>query len=188
MSAMRHWLGIDIGGTFTDFALYDTQTGELTGVKVASTPHDFAEAVRLGLERLRDEHGVDLREIGTVVHGTTIAVNTLIQRAGARLGLLVTEGFRDVLGLQRLRLPNPFDLDGSRPLPLVDRARVAEVRERLRADGGVDTPLDELTVRDSTRRLAGLNVEGLVISLINSYRNPAHERQARAIAATTVPG
>src|SRR5437899_6903059 len=70
----RHWLGIDIGGTFTDFALFDTQTGELLGLKVPSTPHEFAEAVRVGLARLADEHGVDLREIGTVVHGTTIAV------------------------------------------------------------------------------------------------------------------
>jgi len=81
--ARRHWLGIDIGGTFTDFALFDTETGTLIGLKVPSTPHAFADAVRVGLERLADEHHVDLREIGTVVHGTTIAVNTLIQRAGA---------------------------------------------------------------------------------------------------------
>jgi N-methylhydantoinase A len=109
----RYWLGIDIGGTFTDFALFDTQTGELIGLKVPSTPPAFSEAVGVGLEQLADEHGVDLREIGTIAHGTTIAVNTLIQRTGARLGLLVTDGFRDVLELQRLRLPNPFDLDGS---------------------------------------------------------------------------
>src|SRR6266446_3756702 len=186
--APRHWLGIDIGGTFTDFALFDPDSGELIGLKVPSTPHEFAEAVRVGLERLAGEHGVDLHEIATVVHGTTIAVNTLIQRAGARLGLLVTEGFRDVLELQRLRLPNPFDLDGSRPLPLIPRARVAEVRERLRAGGAVDTPLDEGSVREAARRLAGQNVEGLVISLLHAYRNPAHERQARAIVETTVPG
>jgi N-methylhydantoinase A len=186
----RHWLGIDIGGTFTDFALFDTQTGELLGLKVPSTPHEFAEAVRVGLARLADEHGVDLREIGTVVHGTTIAVNTLIQRSGARLGLLVTDGFRDVLELQRLRLTNPFDLHGSRPLPLIPRARVAEVRERLRADGRVDTPLDEAGVREATQQLtrAGQGVEGLVISLLHSYRDPAHERQARAIAEAAAPG
>ena len=142
--ARRYWLGIDIGGTFTDFALYDTATGALTGLKVPSTPPAFADAVRDGLDQLAREHGVDLREIGTVVHGTTIAVNTVIQRTGARLGLLVTEGFRDVLELQRLRLPNPFDLDGSRPLPLIPRSRVAEVRERLRADGR--------STRPSTRR------------------------------------
>jgi N-methylhydantoinase A len=182
------WLGIDIGGTFTDFACFDTRTGELIGLKVPSTPPDFGEAVRDGLERLAAEHGLDLRAIATVVHGTTIAVNTLIQRTGARLGLLVTEGFRDVLELQRLRLPNPFDLDGVRPLPLVPRARVAEVRERLRADGRVDTPLVEDSVREGTRRLAGQDVEGLVVSLLHAYRNPAHERQARTVAEATVPG
>jgi N-methylhydantoinase A len=184
----RHWLGIDIGGTFTDFALFDTRTGELLGLKVPSTPPEFAEAVRTDLDRLADEHGVDLREIGAVVHGTTIAVNTLIQRTGARLGLLVTEGFRDVLELQRLRLPNPFDLDGSRPLPLIPRARVAEVSERLRADGRVDTPLDEGSVGDAVQRLAGQNVEGLVISLLHAYRNPAHERRARTLAEAAAPG
>jgi N-methylhydantoinase A len=123
-----------------------------------------------------------------VVHGTTIAVNTLIQRTGARLGLLVTDGFRDVLELQRLRLPNPFDLDGARPLPLIPRARVAEVRERLRADGRVDTPLDEASVRDAVRRLAGLGVEGLVVSLLHAYRDPAHERRTRTIAEATAAG
>src|SRR5213594_4322382 len=178
----RHWLGIDIGGTFTDFALFDTQTGGLIGLKVPSTPHAFADAVRLGLERLADEHGIDLREIGTVVHGTTIAVNTLIQRAGAQLGLLVTEGFRDVLELQRLRLPNPFDLDGARPLPLIPRGRVAEVRERLRADGSVDTPLDEDGAATAVRGLLDQRVEGLVVSLLHAYRNPAHERSVRTLA------
>src|SRR5882672_8535883 len=189
-SAPRHWLGIDIGGTFTDFALFDTQTGELVGLKVPSTPHEFAEAIRTGLTRLADEHAIDLREIGTVVHGTTIAVNTLIQRTGARLGLLVTEGFRDVLELQRLRMPNPFDLHGSRPLPLIPRARVAEIRERLRADGSIDTPLDEVSVRDAAHHLTrtGQNVEGLVISLLHSYRRPAHEQRARAVAEAAVPG
>ena len=182
---MRYRLGIDIGGTFTDFALFDTGRGELIGLKVPSTPHDFAEAVGAGLQRLAEEHGIALGELGTVVHGTTIAVNTLIQRTGARLGLLVTEGFRDVLELQRLRLPNPFDLDGARPLPLIPRERVAEVRERLRADGRVDTPLDEASVRDAVRRLAGLGVEGLVVSLLHAYRDPAHERRARAIAEAT---
>jgi len=184
----RHWLGIDIGGTFTDFALFDTRTGEVIGLKVPSTPHEFAEAVRVGLERLADEHHVDLREIGTIVHGTTIAVNTLIQRTGARLGLLVTEGFRDVLELQRLRLPNPFDLDGARPLPLVPRARVAEVRERLRADGSLDTPLDEASVREGAQRLVAQGVEGLVVSLLHSYRNAAHERQTKTVAEHVAPG
>jgi N-methylhydantoinase A len=181
-TATRYWLGIDIGGTFTDFALFDTASGDLVGLKVPSTPPAFAEAVRVGLDQLALEQGLDLREIATIVHGTTIAVNTLIQRAGARLGLLVTDGFRDVLELQRLRLPNPFDLDGARPLPLIPRSRVAEVRERLRADGAVDTPLDEGSVQEGVRRLLAEGIEGLVVSLLHSYRNPVHERRVRAMA------
>ncbi|HKZ04689.1 MAG TPA: hydantoinase/oxoprolinase family protein [Methylomirabilota bacterium] len=186
-SAARYWLGIDIGGTFTDFSVFDTRTGALTGLKVPSTPHEFAAAVRTGLAQLASENGIEPTEIGTVVHGTTIAVNTLIQRTGAALGLLVTDGFRDVLELQRLRLPNPFDLDGTRPLPLIPRARVAEVRERMRADGSVDTPLDEASARAAARHLGELEVEGLVVSLLHSYRNPAHERRVRAVAAEVAP-
>src|SRR5262249_56541115 len=111
------------------------------------------------------------------------------QRTGARLGLLVTEGFRDVLELQRLRMPNPFDLHGSRPLPLIPRARVAEVRERMRADGTIDRPLDERSVRDAVDQLSrtGSNVEGLVISLLHSYRRPEHERKARTVAESVAP-
>jgi len=184
----RYWLGIDIGGTFTDFTLFDRTTRFVTGVKVASTPPDFAAAVEHGLEQLAGEHAIDPAEIEVVVHGTTIAVNTLIQRTGARLGLLVTEGFRDVLEIQRLRLPNPLDMNGRRPVPLIPRERVAEVRERLRADGGVDTALDEAGVATAARGLSSRGVEGLVISLLHSYRDPAHERRARAAAEAAAPG
>ena len=184
----RYWLGIDIGGTFTDFTLYDTATHGVTGLKVPSTPPDFAQAVEHGLDTLAGEHRIDLREIDVAVHGTTIAVNTLIQRTGARLGLLVTEGFRDVLEIQRLRLPNPLDMHGGRPEPLIPRARVAEVRERLRADGRVDTALDEAGVATAARRLADQGTEGLVVSLIHAYRDPSHERRARAVAEAAAPG
>src|SRR5262245_32193751 len=180
----RYWLGIDIGGTFTDFTLFDRATQAVTGPKVASTPPDFSAAVESGLEQL----AIDLREIEIAVHGTTIAVNTLIQRTGARLGLLVTEGFRDVLEIQRLRLPNPLDMYGGRVEPLIPRARVAEVRERIRADGRVETALDEAGVAAAPRRLAGQGAEGLVISLIHAYRDPAHERRARAAAEAAAPG
>jgi N-methylhydantoinase A/oxoprolinase/acetone carboxylase beta subunit len=184
----RYWLGIDIGGTFTDFTLFDTATQVVTGLKVASTPPDFAAAVESGLEQLAGEYGIDPREIEVVVHGTTIAVNTLIQRTGARLGLLVTEGFRDVLEIQRLRLPNPLDMNGRGPVPLVPRDRVAEVRERLRADGSVDTALDDAGVAAAARGLAAHGVEGLVISLLHAYRDPVHERRARIAAEAVAPG
>jgi N-methylhydantoinase A len=183
----RYWLGIDIGGTFTDFTLFDRATRDVTGLKVASTPPDFARAVDDGLEYLARERSIDLSEIDVVVHGTTIAVNTLIQRTGARLGLLVTEGFRDVLEIQRLRLPNPLDMNGRRPEPLIPRARVAEVRERLRADGRVDTALDEAGVAAAARRLAEQGIEGLVISLLHAYRDSSHERRARTVAESAAP-
>ena len=148
---------------------------------MASTPPDFARAVEDGLDRLAGEHGIDLGEIDVVVHGTTIAVNTLIQRTGARLGLLVTEGFRDVLEIQRLRLPNPLDLYGGRPEPLIPRARVAEVRERLRADGRVDTALDEAAV---TRGRPAAGRAGRRGARRSASSTPtaiaAHERRARA--------
>jgi N-methylhydantoinase A len=184
----RAWLGIDIGGTFTDFTLYDAERDRVVGLKVPSTPHDFAEAVATGLERLAGEHDVDPRQIDVVVHGTTIAVNTLIQRTGARLGLLVTEGFRDILEIQRLRLPNPLDLYGGRPEPLIPRARVAEVRERLRADGREDTALDDAGVGEGARRLVQHGAEGLVVSFLHAYRAPTHERRARTLVEAAAPG
>ena len=123
------------------------------------------------------------------MHGTTIAVNTLIQRTGARLGLLVTEGFRDVLELQRLRLPNPFDLDGGST-----RCRWSPGRAWPRC-ASASAPTAASTRRSTTaacataaRRLAAQGVEGLVVSLLHAYRNAAHERQARALAETAAPG
>jgi len=183
----RYWLGIDIGGTFTDFSLFDTAAGTLTGLKVPSTPEEYSRGVEEGLARLVGEHGVDPGAIARVVHGTTIAVNTVIQRTGARLGLLVTDGFRDVLEIQRLRLPNPYDLEARRPLPLIPRARVVEIRERLLADGTVDIPLDEAQVVEAVRRLRAGGIEGLVVSFLHAYRNPAHEARAKALAAAEAP-
>jgi N-methylhydantoinase A len=183
----RYWLGIDIGGTFTDFSLFDQATGALTGLKVPSTPPEFARAVRDGLEQLTRERGIDPRQISTVVHGTTIAVNTVIQRTGARLGLVVTDGFRDILEIQRLRLPNPHDMNGRRPVPLIPRARVQEVPERLLADGSVDIGLDEARAREAVAALARLEPDGVVVSLLHSYRNPTHEQRMKALAATVAP-
>ena len=111
----RYWLGIDIGGTFTDFTLYDTTTRGRHRPEGRVDAARFRRGGRRRPRALAREHGIDLREIDVVVHGTTIAVNTLIQRTGARLGLLVTEGFRDVLEIQRLRLPNPLDMNGGGP-------------------------------------------------------------------------
>ena len=131
----RYRLGIDIGGTFTDFTLVDTQAGTTTGIKVPTVPAHPEQGVANGLAVLRDERGLDLAEAQYFVHGMTIGLNTLLQRRGSKLALLVTEGFRDLLTLQRLRLPVPYDFTSRLPEPLVPRNLVFGVRERFAADG-----------------------------------------------------
>ena len=183
----RYRLGIDIGGTFTDFSVLDASTGTMIALKTPSTPPDFATAVRHGLARLVDEHRIDVSEIGVVVHGTTIAVNTVIQRTGARLGLLVTSGFRDLLEIQRLRIVNPSDLNSNRPAPLIGRADTFEIDERALADGTVDRALDEARVAEVGRELAGRGVEAIVVAFLHAYRYPIHERRAKEILGSVVP-
>jgi N-methylhydantoinase A len=173
-------LGIDIGGTFTDFSLLDEATGDLRGFKWPTVPDDPARGVLDGLKGLTAALGVDPGAIAYLVHGTTIAINTVIQRNGARLGLLVTRGFGDVLELQRLRLASPVNFTATRPEPLIPRYRVGEVRERTLADGTVDTPLDLEELRREARRLVDEEgAEGLVVAFLHAYRAPRHELEAR---------
>ena len=185
----RYRLGIDIGGTFTDFSLLDEATGELSGFKSPTVPGDPGRGVLDGLRALMTERAVDPGSIGYLVHGTTIAINTVIQRNGAALGLLVTAGFGDVLEIQRLRLASPVNFTATRPAPLIPRYRVGEVAERILADGTVDTALDrEELVREAVRLVDGEGAEALVVAFINAYRTPAHEAEARKVLAERFPG
>jgi N-methylhydantoinase A len=178
----RYRLGIDIGGTFTDFSLLNEDTGQLTGFKSPTVRTDPAAGVIDGLEALVAELGIAPGNIAYLVHGTTIAVNTVIERNGAALGLLVTRGFGDVLELQRLRLDNPVNFTATRPVALIPRYRVGEVSERILADGTVDTPLDAAELlREAHRLVEQEAIEGLVISFLNAYRTPAHEVEARRL-------
>ena len=177
----RYRIGIDIGGTFTDFALHDTETNTLTGLKVPTVPASPVDGIVAGLKVLVDEHGVALDQVGYFVHGTTIAVNALIERKGARLGLLVTRGFRDILIIQRLRLPQAQYWYGNRPAPLIPRERVYEIDERIMADGSVETPLSEASLAAALAQARAHGVEGLVVCFLHAFRNPAHEKAARAL-------
>jgi len=176
----RYRLGVDIGGTFTDFLLMDETGGDYRLVKVASTPDHPSAAILEGLRRLTREQQIDPSEIVSFVHGTTLAVNTLIQRSGAPVGLLVTEGYRDILELRRLRLEDPSQLYSDKPVPLTARRNVREIRERLLVDGSVYLPLDLDQVEQAARDLLSSGVETLAIAFLHSYRNPAHESAARA--------
>jgi len=185
----RYRLGIDIGGTFTDFSLLDERTGELASFKSPTVPGDPGRGVLDGLHTLAAERALDLGALDYLVHGSTIAINTVIQRNGASLGLLVTAGFGDMLEIQRLRLASPVNFTATRPLPLIPRYRVGEVTERILSDGTVDTTLDrgEL-LREATRLVEREGAEALVVSFVNAYRTPAHEAEARKVLGERFPG
>ncbi len=171
-------LGVDIGGTFTDLLLLDPGTGESYLLKVPST-HSSVEAIAAGLAALRDRHHIALSQIAYFSHGTTLAVNTLVQRSGAKVGVLTTRGFRDVLELRRLRLPKANDFFVPRPISLVPRRYVKEVDERITADGQIYLPLRREDVAQRTRELVTDGIETLAICFLHSYRNPAHEILAK---------
>jgi len=172
-----HRLGIDVGGTFTDVVLLDGATGRLEFLKTPSTPGDPSRAVFTGVTALR-ERGVDPAAITYFVHGTTLAVNTVVQRVGVRVGALVTQGFRDLLEIGRGRLPVIHDFNAGNLPNLTDRSLVAEVEERLLADGEVRTPLNLDQCTEAARRLLDRGAEAIAVCFLHSYRNPAHEREA----------
>src|SRR5262249_8689694 len=164
-------------------------TGELGSFKSPTVPGDPGRGVLDGVRALVTERGLDPGAIDYLVHGTTIAINTVIQRNGAVLGLLVTAGFGDLLEIQRLRLASPVNFTATRPLPLIPRYRVGEVTERILADGTVDTTLDrEQLLREAARLVEREGAEALVISFVNAYRTPAHEAEARKVLMERFPG
>src|SRR5690349_4377701 len=135
MSSYR--LGIDIGGTFTDFSLLNESSGEITVLKTPSVPAKPEEAIFEGIRQLLAAGGIAPSDITYLIHGTTLAVNTIIQRRGARSALLVTRGFRDILNIGRHRIPDVFNFFSELPAPLLPRSRVFEIAERCRGDGSV---------------------------------------------------
>jgi len=183
-------LGVDIGGTFTDLLAVREADGVLLTAKVPSTPHDPSIAVLNGIERITQQHDIPVEAIHTVMHGTTVATNTVLTRGGVKVGLLTTKGFRDVLHIGRSFVPGNLGawVTWERPEPLVALSSVVEVNERLAADGAVLVPLDEAALRRDIRRLKGEGIEALTISFINAYVDGAHERRAREIAQEELPG
>jgi N-methylhydantoinase A len=175
-------VGVDVGGTFTDLVLVDEATGEVRVAKVPTTVANQATGVQAALAGA----AAGAAELKVIVHGTTTATNALLERKGARTGLITTRGFRDVLELGRRTRPTPYGLKGSFE-PLIPRDLRLEVDERVDAEGQVVVPLAEGQVRDAARRLRAQGAEALVIHFIHSYLNDAHERRAREIAAAEWP-
>lgn len=180
-------IGVDIGGTFVDFCLLDETTQELHSLKVLTTPDEPGREVMEGLALLQQRHGMAPAEIAAFVHGTTVGINTIIQRKGADLALLTTAGFEDVIELARLRMPEMHSLFCARPDPLVPRNRIFGIGGRILADGREQTALDEEAVRRAVHAARAGGAQGIVIAFINAYRNPAHEHAARAIVQREAP-
>ena len=173
-------VAVDIGGTFTDIVIMSGD-GVLHESKVSTTPDDPSRAVVTGLKTLLQELAIPSSRVEEVLHGTTVGSNTILQRSGAKTGLITTRGFRDVLEIGRIRMPDMFDLTWDKPKPLVPRRHRLEITERMAAAGSVVEPLNEASVIAAGEQLAAAGVEAVAICLINSYRNHAHEQRAEAI-------
>ncbi|GAA3023199.1 hydantoinase/oxoprolinase family protein [Streptosporangium longisporum] len=185
---MHYRLGVDVGGTFTDILLIDTDSGRTFRAKTPSTPHDQSAGVLAGIEKVCAEAGIPLSEIGQVLHGTTVATNAILEGKGARVGLVTTAGFRQVLQIARSFVPGGLAgwIIWPKPEPLAALEDTIEAVERVASDGSVVVPLDEDALRVSLARLRG--VEALAVSLINSYAFDGHERRIAEIAAEELPG
>ena len=185
------WVGVDVGGTFTDVVVYDETSGTLEVGKAPTHPADPSVGFLNAFDKLK----LDLTRTGRVVHGTTIGTNAILERKGATVGLLTTRGFRDTLEIARTNRTTLYDIRALKPAPLAARQHIVEVDERLAADGAVVRPLDEGAVRAALDRLRAAAADGgangdraLVVCFLHSYANPAHERAAARLATETLPG
>jgi N-methylhydantoinase A len=179
---------VDVGGTFTDLAMVDEATGRISFHKVASTPGDPSLAIETGVRELLAHAGAAAGEVAFLGHGTTVATNMVIERRGARTGMLTTKGFRDVIEVARQTRPHLYDYDVRRPAPLVPRRRRLEIFERLAADGAVLQPLDEHEVAWAAETLLAAGVEAITICFLHAWRDPRHERAAKAVLQRLAPG
>jgi len=177
-------LAADIGGTFTDIALFDDKTGQLTFSKALSTPDRLVDGVSAGVVKA----GTDYACANLFLHGSTIAINTILERTGAKTALITTDGFRDVYEIGRINRPDAYNLYFQKHKPLIERALRFEVKERVRADGEVVTPLDEAGVAALSSKLEELGIEATAIMFINCYANAAHEARAKALLTKHHPG
>ncbi|HSN70984.1 MAG TPA: hydantoinase/oxoprolinase N-terminal domain-containing protein, partial [Steroidobacteraceae bacterium] len=186
---MTYRLGVDVGGTFTDLLLVNERSGKTFTAKVPSTPADQSIGVLNGIARVCEQAGIDPTQIEHVMHGTTVATNTVLTGTGARCGLVTTRGYRQVLQIARSFVPG--GLGGwviyNKSLPMAPLACTIEAHERVSARGEIVEPLDEVRLREDLRALKAKNIEALTVSLINAFANDSHERRIKEIADEEMP-
>jgi N-methylhydantoinase A len=187
MTGTCYRIGIDVGGTFTDFVLADLTRSTLAFHKEPSVPRDPSLAVDRGIATLLETHDIDPAQIELIVHGTTLGLNAIIQRLGARMALIVSTGNRDLLELARLRLPSSYDFTVPREVPLVPRNLVFEISARMRSDGSVITPLDMAEIDELTARLREEKVNTVAVVLLNAYRESSLEAEVATALRSRLP-
>jgi len=180
-------LGCDIGGTFTDFVLIDDKTGEIKTAKCLTTPKDPSDAVEEGIRILEKSTPNFVEKLDEIIHGTTLVINSIIERKGAKTGLITTKGFRDILEIGREIRYAPYDIFAEFPKPLVPRRFRLEVDERIRSDGKVLKPLDKEEAKRVVKTLIEMGVESIAVCLINSFENPVHEKMIEEIIKEEAP-
>jgi N-methylhydantoinase A len=178
---------IDIGGTFTDVILYDENNGKIYTTKVHTDPINPAIPFMNGLRNTIMQANTNVEKLKDLVHGTTIVTNTLLQGKGAKVGLLITKGFKDVLEIGRQQRPNLYNLSVERCPPLVPRNYIKEVQERIGADGEVVIPIDKKEARTKLNELNNADIESLAIVFLFSFKNPEHEKLLKSLAREIMP-
>lgn len=183
MSTSTNRLAADIGGTFTDIAAFEETTGRLLLGKTLSTPRNMVEGIAEGVAKA----GTRFSDASVFLHGSTVAINTLLERKGARTALLVTEGFRDSYEIGRINRPDAYNLFFRKHVPLVRRSLRFEIHERMLANGTVHVPLDEHQVAEVCAELQTLGVEAVAVLLLHCYANPSHEIAVKRIVQEQLP-
>src|SRR5689334_12590632 len=181
-----HRIAIDVGGTFTDLVV-SRADGSARTLKLLSTPDDFSRAIAQGLDRLLQDGAIDPNSVGSLVHAFTVATNALLTGKGAKVALITTRGFRDVLEIARLRMPQLYNMDWDKPRPLVPRRLRFEIDERMGGDGQVVRALDPSSVLAALDKIAGQEVDSVAICLLHAYANPAHEKAVMELVRRHAP-
>jgi len=187
---MGYRLGVDVGGTFTDLLLFDTDTGAFWRHKTPSTPHDSSEGILNGVGAICANAGIGAGQIDYFLHGTTVATNAVLEGKGARVGLVTTEGYRDIMQIARSFVPGGLAawIIWPKPQPLAALEDTVTVKGRMNAEGAEVRPLDEADVRTQLTKLKANGVEAVTVSLINAYANGAHEARIGKLAEEVLPG
>src|SRR5262249_16430723 len=184
--ASGYRVGVDIGGTFTDIVLLG-RDGTIHTKKISSSVDNYARAIVEGLAEVFHETGLGGSAIEEIRHGTTVASNASLEHKGARVGLITTRGFRDVLEIRTLRMPRLYDMAWTKPEPLVERYLRRVVDERIDAGGRVERALDPADAERQVDALLAENVEAIAVCLLNSFANPVHERAIAGIVRRRGP-